>query len=105
MSFLLDAAVHDYSLKLMTLQLTYLILCLKSIWGAVEDPFFENSRVNKALIVVCIVLKAIVIIALSVTLIRKEEIDRLKEELLVPRKEKSEKEGEGRSRLKDSIWE
>lgn len=78
LSFLLEPTVQDYSLKTMILQLTFLLLCIKSIWGAVEMPFFTNSSSNKVLIVVCIILKIIVIICLSVSLIRKEEIDHLK---------------------------
>ena len=36
LSLLLDTNIRDYSLKIMTLQLTFLILVIKSIWGAVE---------------------------------------------------------------------
>lgn len=71
----------------MILQLTFLLLCIKSIWGAVEMPFFTNSGSNKLLIVVCIILKIIVIFALSVSLIRKEEIHHLKGELLTEAKQ------------------
>lgn len=41
-------------------------------------PFFTNSGSNKVLIVVCIILKIIVILSLSISLIRKEEIPNLK---------------------------
>ena len=64
------------------LQLTFLVLSIKSVWGAVEQPFFENSKVNKTLIVICIIIKIVLIICLSITLIRKDEIDTLKSELL-----------------------
>jgi hypothetical protein len=60
--------------------------------------------VNKALIIICIVLKITLIIAFSITLIRKDEIDLLKAELLCP--EKGE-EGNIRAsnKLADNIWE
>lgn len=77
-----DKSVVDYSLKLLMLQLTLLLLTLKSIWGAVEQPYFAKTDANRNLMVLCIAAKVILFLALTVSLVRREEIAHQKTTLL-----------------------
>lgn len=62
-------------MRLLILQLIMGLMSVKSIWGAVSEPYFSKTVVDRGLIIFCIALKILLILLISVTRNRENEIE------------------------------
>ena len=99
---IMDLNSGDIGSRLTLLFLALVVFIIKSIWAAVENPFFVDKSVNRLLIVVAIIVKIVIVISLGVTLVRRDEIAALKVETFGEEEGKSGLESEVEPRA--DIW-
>jgi tryptophan-rich sensory protein len=71
LGILSDVEIMEYTAKMTIMQLSFVLLMLKSIWGLAWPPIFTSTTLSSSLVAFCLILK--ILLALLLFLLKHND--------------------------------